>query len=277
MKTLATLKTTLIALCIIGGLTSCQNLPEVAGTEILLIDDKKIESYMRQVDQAKFTLIFENGAANCIHHWAKVLKQLPTDVNIYAYNRPGYCNSSPANTDRNSKNIADELHVTLDYLGFKPPYVLIGHSLGGLYVQHFARQFPREVHGIVLVDALSPGVFKQPNEFPWYVAIGKFIFLSNAVRNELDLAHASGAMIDSLPSIDNKPIVRMFNAPKGEGNVAVDFGVFNQDIQTLEKVEQLYPHAKNVVADSSHQMQDSSPELVIQAIKDVMQSSKPLN
>lgn len=277
MKSLSSLKAVLLVPFIICGLTSCQNMPDVEGTKILLIDDKKIESYVRQVEQAEFTLIFENGAANCIQHWEKVLKQLPKEVNVYAYNRPGYCNSSRSNTERTSENIADELRITLDHLGFKPPYVLIGHSLGGLYVQHFARQYPNEIHGMVLVDALSPGVFKQPNEFPWYVTVGKFIFLSNAVRKELDLAYTSGLLIDSLPAIDDKPIVRMFNVPKGEGNIAIDFGVFNKDTQTLEKVKKLYPYAKTVVADSSHQMQFTSPELVVQAIMDVIHSNKPFN
>lgn len=264
----------LLSVCVIWGLSSCKSLPDLTGTQVLRTGHYQIESLVRRYDQAAYTLVFESGARNCIQRWEKVLQQLPENLNVYLYNRPGYCKSSPAVTARTSENIVNELRDALRQQGFKPPYVLIGHSMGGLYMQHFARQYPDEVQGLVLVDAIYPGVFKNPKEFPLYTRMGMTIFLSSAVKEEIYLASTSSQLIDALPEIDDKPIVRLFNLPTSkieEGSaIRVDFGLFVQDEKLQEKLAALYPRAKVVVADSSHQMQETSPELVVQAVMDVI-------
>ncbi len=259
------------------ALAAYGNVPTLAGTKVVTVDERQLEVFVRRVEHAPYTVVFESGARNCIQRWEKVLQQLPNDVNVYAYNRPGYCKSSPSAKARNSKNIVDELRVALKQEGLKPPFILIGHSIGGLYVQHFAREFPEEVHGVVLVDAMYPGFMKSQAEFPWYTKLGMFIFLNKTVHSEISLAHASGLMIDALPAMDDKPIVRMFNEPKGaQGKaIAVNFGMFNRDEAAMSKVRSMYPRAKIVLADSSHQMQETSPDLIVQAIQDVMRASGP--
>ena len=273
LKTKMMITSLFLGFCTVG-LLSCKSLPDVPGIQVVRMDDRQIENVVRRHDHAAYTLVFESGARNCIEHWGKVLQQVPTNVNVYVYNRPGYCKSSPALTTRTSQNIVDELRLALRQEGLKPPYVLIGHSIGGLYMQHLARQFPDEVQGLVLVDAMYPGFLKKSSEFPWYIRMGMTFFISKTVRDEINFAHADGLMIDALPAIDDKPIVRMFNEPKGAHGKAieVDFGMFNRDEASINKIRNMYPRAKIVVADSSHQMQEASPELVVQAINDVMQA-----
>ena len=264
----------LLYVALTGSLIACSHSPDVPGTQLYTEGNQKIEGLVRHHPQAAYTLVFENGVRNCISRWEKLLQLLPDNLNVYAYNRPGYCKSSPAKTARTSDNIVKELRHSLAQQGFKPPYILIGHSMGGLYMQHFARQYPNEVHGLVLVDAIYPGILKNPNEFPWYTQWGMFIFLPRDMREEINLAHTSSAMIDALPSIDTMPIVRMFNEPKSkieDGSAReIDMGMLNRDEQVIAAIQNLYPQAKTVVADSSHQMQEASPELVLQAIDDVM-------
>lgn len=260
--------------CLIWSLASCKSLPDLPGTQVLQIDKRRIENIERRYEQARYTLVFENGSRNCIQRWKNLLQQLPTNLNVYAYNRPGYCKSSSAETERTSKNIVNELRHALNHQGFKPPYILIGHSMGGLYMQQFARQYPDEVHGLVLVDAIYPGLLKNPKEFPWYTKMGMTLFLSKDMKEEINLAYKSSLLIDALPNIDYMPIVRMFNEPKSkiEDGTAreIDLGMLNRDEKLIAKVRDMYPCAKIVVADSSHQMQETSPELVMQAINDVM-------
>jgi pimeloyl-ACP methyl ester carboxylesterase len=81
------------------------------------------------------------------------------------YDRPGIGRSGPRRgTDALlASTVADELLACLHAIAAPPPYLLVGHSLGGLYVQAFARQYPRETAAVVLVDSASPleppGVF----------------------------------------------------------------------------------------------------------------------
>lgn len=256
------------------SLTAYPSSAALPGTEVLHIETRKIENIVRRDSQASYTLVFENGVRNCINRWDKLLPHLPTNLNIYIYNRPGYCGSSKADTPRTSENIVNELRQALKQQSLNPPYVLIGHSMGGLYMQHFARQYPEEVKGLVLVDAIYPGIFKHPDTFPWYTKLGMSIFLPKDMRGEINLAHASGLMIDALPAIDDIPVVRMFNEPKSkiaDGTAKeIDLGMLNRNESVVTKVSSMYPHAKVVVADSSHQMQEASPELVAQAIQDVI-------
>lgn len=274
------MKITRLCVFVSLGLMSCNGLADTLGTQVLRIDNQKIESLVRKHEQASYTLVFENGSRNCIQRWEVLFNQLPANVNVFAYNRPGYCKSSSAESVRTSDNIVNELRHTLQQQEVKPPYILIGHSLGGLYMQHFARQYPNEVKGLVLVDAVYPGLLKKPEEFPWYAKLGMTTFMSSDMKEEMYLAHTSGAIIDSLPAIDHMPIVRLFNYPKtaienGNANY-VDMGMVNRDEKLIEKIKAMYPRAKTVVADSSHQMQETSPELVLQAILEVMQAKGAL-
>lgn len=280
MKVRVKLVSLFLGLCLACGLASCGSLPELSGFRILQVDDRQVESLLRRHEQATYTLVFENGSRNCIQRWGSVFKQLPADVNLFAYNRPGYCKSSSAETARTSDNIVNELRHTLRQQGLNPPYILIGHSMGGLYMQHFARQYPDEVKGLVLVDAIYPGILKNPDEFPWYAKLGMTTFISSDMKEEIYMANASGLVIDSLPGIDHMPIVRLFNYPKSkieDGTAkSVDMGMVNSDEKLIEKIKAMYPRAKTLVVDSSHQMQETSPELVVQAILDVMQAKGPL-
>lgn len=279
------LRTTLALVAVVGlatawGAASSQSAPVLPGSHITEIDGRGVETFVHRHDQATHTLVFENGSRNCIQRWETLLKHLPAEVNIYLYNRPGYCNSATTQTLRDSKTIVDELRRSLRAQGLNPPYVLVGHSLGGLYMQHFARAHPAEVQGLVLIDALHPGVLKDAADFPWYTRAASSLLLGRNMKEEIYAAHASGTVIDALPAIDHLPIVRLFNDPKRqieEGKAQeVDLGMINKSEEVRAKVRGMYPRAKTVVAESSHQMQETSPELVVQAIQEVMLAKGPL-
>lgn len=259
-------------------LISCGHLPDMPGIKMMQLGNKNIEIFIRQHANATHTVVFENGARNCIQSWQRVLEKLPEDINVFAYNRPGNCGSSKPSTPRTSDNIVNELRTILSQQKLKPPYILVGHSIGGLFAQHFARQHPSEVHGMVLVDSMYPGFLKSFSEFPWYAKAGMYIFLSKSVREEIALAHTSGLLIDALSDVGDKPIVRMFNQPSGEAKdnaIAVDFGMFNRDDASTKKVQGAFPRAKIMVLNSSHQMQETSADKVVQAITEVRDAQGP--
>lgn len=237
-----------------------------------MVDGRGIESTLLRKPDAKAVVVFENGSRATLDGWDKVLDALGPHATLFAYNRPGCANSSPTDTPRDGATIVEELRATLKRKGLAPPYVLVGHSLGGLYMQLFARRYPQEVKGLVLVDSLYPRVVKKPEEFPLTTRIGKWLFFSNTVQREIDAIHATGEAVLALPAIDDKPIIRLVNQPKSSTAIAVDFGAFNFDPQTRALVRGLYPKAKTIVADSSHQMQQSDPQIVAGAIREVLEA-----
>lgn len=251
----------------------CLCLPARAAFPAPVLDTvagRQVESLTIRHAGANEVVVFEGGSRNTIDKWGTVLEQLGAEANVFAYNRPGYGNSEAATTPRDGRTVVEELRRLLRHKGLRPPYVLVGHSLGGLYMQLFARAYPDEVKGLVLVDALYPRMVKKTADFPFMTRLAGQLAFSRSVWREIEQIDATGDMVLALPGIDDKPIVRLVNQPVSSTAIAVDFGAFRMDDVTRGQVRALYPKAKTIVADSSHQMALTSPEIVLAAIRRVL-------
>jgi len=99
------------------------------------------------------TVVMDAGIGECSLGWCLVQPEVAKFARVCTYDRAGLGWSDPAPTARTSRRIVEELHALLVNAGIKPPYVLVGHSFGGLNVRLYATRFPGEVAGMVLVDA----------------------------------------------------------------------------------------------------------------------------
>ncbi len=113
--------------------------------------------------QGSPTVILESGLGDTYVSWRKVQPQIAQFSRACSYDRAGLGYSDPSSRPRTSKVIAEELHALLQAAGVTPPYVLVGHSLGGFNVRLYASLYRNEVAGMVLVDASHPD---QENRFP---------------------------------------------------------------------------------------------------------------
>lgn len=249
---------------------SVSSAPATATASVDMIAGRQVESLTIKNPSANVSIVFENGLRATVDGWDKVIDSLVPDASIFAYNRPGYGNSQETGTARDGATIVEELRQTLRHKGLAPPYILVGHSLGGLYMQLFAKRYPQEVSGLVLVDPLLPGVVKKSEEFPVWTRGAKRLFFSSTVNKEIDAIHQTSEQVLSLAPIDDKPIVMLINKPSGSTAVGVDFGAFNKDQKTRELVSGLYPKAKKIVVDSDHQVQRQNPADVVNAIRNIL-------
>lgn len=97
-------------------------------------------------------VVFEGGFGIGIASWSTVQKEVAVFAKTVSYDRAGLGQSDLGPKPRSAKQIATELHTALEKAGVKPPYVLVGHSLGGTFVRVFADMYPKEVVGMVLID-----------------------------------------------------------------------------------------------------------------------------
>lgn len=102
------------------------------------------------------TVILEAGLGDWSTHWTAVQNLLQSDIRVCSYDRAGYGWSDPGPRPRDSQHIVAELHSLLEKAGIDPPYLLVGHSFGGLTMRLFASTYPHEVSGLVLVEASHP-------------------------------------------------------------------------------------------------------------------------
>jgi pimeloyl-ACP methyl ester carboxylesterase len=99
-------------------------------------------------------VLFEAGIAATNLNWFHIQEAVSRFASTASYDRGGLGWSSPCRTARTPANLAAELHQMLEGAGIKPPYILVGHSFGGLVMRRFALNFPEEVTSMVLVDPM---------------------------------------------------------------------------------------------------------------------------
>src|SRR5262249_2403124 len=104
--------------------------------------------------------------------WAKVQSEVSEFARVCSYDRAGFGWSDRRRGKRTPGCLAQELHLMLNAAEVKPPYILVGHSFGGLIMRAYAAQFPDEVSGMVLVDALHPNEWAQPTREQKRVLVG---------------------------------------------------------------------------------------------------------
>ena len=112
-------------------------------------------------------VVMEAAASAPWSLWRKVQPELSQITRVCSYDRAGHGWSEPREGPRDAETIVRELHSLLDKAKVKRPFVLAGHSAGGLYVREYAREFPTDVAGVALIDSSSP---RQIDELPGFRA-----------------------------------------------------------------------------------------------------------
>lgn len=115
------------------------------------------------------TVILDAGASDFSVQWSLVQPQVATFTHVCVYDRAGFGWSDPSPYARTSDIMVEELHTLLLNAQVPGPYVLVGHSLGGMNVRLYAYRYPDEVSGMVLVDALHEAQFLG-SPFFWRVS-----------------------------------------------------------------------------------------------------------
>lgn len=121
-------------------------------------------SHIHCVGTGSPTVVLESGLdTRGSTSWEGVQSELGTISRVCAYDRAGMVWSEPGEEPRDAERIADELHLLLRAASELPPYVVVGHSLGGLFSLVYDQRHPEEVAGFVFVDASHP---EQDSRWP---------------------------------------------------------------------------------------------------------------
>jgi pimeloyl-ACP methyl ester carboxylesterase len=102
------------------------------------------------------TVIFESGIYSGSADWGYLQPLIAKGGRTCSYDRAGIGWSQPSTNPRDSASMARELHQLLGAAGERGPFVLVGHSMAGLLTRAYLSQYPTEVAGLVLIDAVDP-------------------------------------------------------------------------------------------------------------------------
>jgi pimeloyl-ACP methyl ester carboxylesterase len=213
---------------------------------------------------------------------------------VCAYDRPGTdvivngvlqrSRSTPVPMPRTAQSVVSDLHTLLQIAGLPGPYILVGHSLGGLFVRLYASTWPDEVAGMVLVDAWYEGLqtLLTPTQWTDYVRFNSEVppeLQGDRQYETIDFAAASATMRQAAAAHPLRPmplIVLSHGQPFGVPASALGFppaALEQAWAKAQEELAALVPHARHVIATrSSHYIQLQQPELVIDAVRQVVEA-----
>ncbi len=134
-----------------------------------LIDVGGHRLYLHCTGSGSPTVVLQSGAGESSAYWGWIAPAVARDTRVCVYDRPGRGFSDPAPSPQDGVGIATDLHTLLDRAHVAAPYVLVGHSSGGPYVQIFAARYPDEVAGMVLLDGQPPNVLTKLPGFPAFL------------------------------------------------------------------------------------------------------------
>ena len=124
----------------------------------------KVEGHELHIDCAgrgSPVVVLEAASGATSSQWVRVQQRVSETTRACAYDRAGMGWSETGPEPRDADRVADELHALLDGAGVGGPYVLAGHSYGGLYAQAYADLYPAEVAGVALVESSHPDQFER--------------------------------------------------------------------------------------------------------------------
>jgi len=258
-------------------------------------------------------VILDSGLGDSYISWRKVQPEIAKFTRVCSYDRAGLGYSDSSNEPRTSKVIAKQLHALLQAAQIPPPYILVGHSMGGYDVRLYASLYRNEVVGMVLVDASHPD---QENRFPpelkgmegsWLREAEFFEYTTplgiprllgfcdeNPVVRaadcnfqtaregvaELKAFTTSAAQAAGTGSLGDMPLAVLSHDPdKPSSELAPDLNkAVNQAWDKMQdELAHLSTRGTRVIAEnSSHYIQSDRPDVVIEAVRNVTQQVREL-
>jgi pimeloyl-ACP methyl ester carboxylesterase len=251
---------------VLALVSSCSTVP----THGRVQSESTAIAYFAQQRQGP-TVVFQSGLGDGKDVWGQVIERMPDTVTVVAYDRPGYGDSPGTDEARDPCAISRELHTLLETAGLAPPYILVGHSLGGLYQFCYSKLFPDEVAGLVLLDPTHPDHWARMKEEAavqaGLVKSLRAVAFSAAMRREFDDQEGCLAELE----IGNRRRVPARLLFSGKFRVE-EKGAFERMVRELRKQWELVLDGEqsSEVRNSGHYIQKEAPDAVATAIRSVV-------
>lgn len=212
-------------------------------------------------------LVLESGLGDALGVWNAFIKEVNGVTKTFAYNRAGYGKSTSTQKERDGFAIVEELDSLLCALGFEPPYVLVGHSLGGAFMEIFAQKHPEKVRGLVLIDPMGiemdelceVGGLTEWNRPPLFKKLIASILMPRGAKQELGMREKTLAQARIALACSNRFPVAIISAGKSMWSNRL------QDawLRSHSLMAKRYSHCCHIVEEhSSHYIQIDNPGFI---------------
>ena len=244
------------------------------------------------------TVLIEQGAGISVETvfswakpggWAQVMSKIEKATRMCVYDRAGLGHSSPLTAPRTSVDVAHDLHTMLEKIDISPPYVFAGQSIGGINARAFAKEYPNTVSGMILVDSARPDQLRRmmrvlPPRSPNETAIQQEFRSGTGPSREMQGGEwydftANESILSNSDSLGNIPLIVLTRSPNWQGPspfpkewdkaTEPEWQAMQVELTTLST------NSKHIIAKKAgHNIQAEEPQLVIDAILDVVKQAR---
>ncbi|TFZ07893.1 alpha/beta hydrolase [Ramlibacter humi] len=226
--------------------------------------------------EGPLTLLLFNGAGVTAEDWSRLYPGIESIGRVLAWNRAGVGRSAKPVSPQTGSVVVDSTRALLDALQLKPPYLLVGHSLGGLHAQLFARRFPHDVAGVLLLEATHPRDREQLKGHEGHLAkvlsrvlsLPQKLFRAN-LHSEMDWIDATAREVETAPPFPAVPLAVM------SGGNDPPVWLVPPEVLRARRAHQrelamLSPRGRQVIARrSGHFPQLTQPSLVLEVLREL--------
>ena len=220
--------------------------------------------------EGETTVILDAGLGGTSEDWSKVQPEVAKFSKVFSYSRAGLGQSEKALIPRTCKDIISDLRSLLLSANLHPPYILVAHSWSGINARWFASQYPEEIAGMVLIDAVHENKYEQFEKILSEEKANRmWAFVKDPSKNDENIDR-----IASIAQVRDKQI--LFDFPLIILTRAADSDELNK-IETDLQAEFLKLSTNSRQCFSKHNdhfIQNSEPELVIDSIRQVVEFIK---
>jgi pimeloyl-ACP methyl ester carboxylesterase len=238
--------------------------------ETLVIDEHRVAFVQRGEG---VTVVFESGLGDTVEPWSQVFEDVSHFAHAFAYDRPGYGHSGRAYSARDGAHIVIELHELLRAANVRPPYVMVGHSLGGMFAELFARTYPGETAALILIES-RPAEFsrrcRQAHAPSCDVPVWQATFMPPTARAELQAIDDTQRALAAAPPLREDLPMWVISA----GQHYTEGPKWSQLWQTMQR--ESASRSTNghhiLVERSGHYVQRDARRVVVDAIRDAVRA-----
>jgi pimeloyl-ACP methyl ester carboxylesterase len=231
------------------------------------------------------TVVLESGFGSPSTVWNRVQPEVAKFTRVCSYDRAGLGASAPVAAPRTIVAVTEDLHALLANAKIPGPYVLVGHSLGGMLARLYASFYPSEVAGMVLVD--SPHEDEADR--------GVALMPPDMLKEMLKKAGPDDLKVQGPEAIDTCSIRSVMNALHWQADIPLvvltqglpyrpeDYPApsmarkaYQLHLELQQELVKRSPRGRQVIAEKSgHFIHQDQPELVVEAVRRVVEESKP--
>jgi pimeloyl-ACP methyl ester carboxylesterase len=243
--------------------------------------------FFEDIGSGQPAIIFESGGDDGAESLAAIARQVGSFARALIYDRAGLGRSDPAPRPRTIRDAAADLHALLHAAEVPGPYVLVGHSFGGLIARFYAHQYRREVVGLVLLDVPPADQCQRELRLLPPPAPGELAVLAESRNNALaewndplrsiegfDRA-ASAAQMQATGHLGSLPMVVItagIDEWPDDFPPAISRAMEQDWMAAQQELAALSSNSTHIIAaESNHSIQECQPDLVIEAIRTMVE------